>query len=93
MIYEVFPEKSSMIINHDEIPGFMMAMTMNLKVDNSVEIERWKRGDSINFNIVIQENNGFIRSLNYIDNLEKQTGLPVTDVIRFGVEKIVHKLL
>ena len=32
-------------------------------------------------------------SLNYIDNLEKQTGLPVTDVIRFGVEKIVHKLL
>ena len=32
-------------------------------------------------------------SLNYIHNLEKQTGLPVTDVIRFGVEKIVHQLL
>ena len=69
VIYEVFPEKSSMTIKHDEIPDFMMAMTMNLKVDNSVEIERWKRGDSINFNIVIQKNNGFIRSLNYIDNV------------------------
>jgi len=32
-------------------------------------------------------------SLNYIVNLEKQIGLPVTDVIRFGVEKIVHQLL
>ena len=32
-------------------------------------------------------------SLNYIVNLEKQTGLPVTDVIRFGVEKIVRQLL
>jgi hypothetical protein len=25
--------------------------------------------------------------------MEKQTGLPVTDVIRFGVEKIVRQLL
>ncbi len=32
-------------------------------------------------------------SLNYIINLEKQTGLPVTDVIRFGVKKIVNQLL
>ena len=31
-------------------------------------------------------------SLNYIINLEKQTGLPVTDVIRFGVKKIVNQL-
>ena len=32
-------------------------------------------------------------SLNYILQLEEQTGLPVTDVIRFGVDKIVQQLL
>lgn len=32
-------------------------------------------------------------SLKYIENLEKHSGLPVTDVIRFGVNKIVQKLI
>ena len=32
-------------------------------------------------------------SLEYIENLEQQTGLPVTDVIRFDVDKIVQQLL
>jgi protein SCO1 len=62
VIHEVFPDKQEMLIHHDEIPGFMMAMTMRLKVDSSIQIDEWSRGDSINFEIVIAENIGFIRS-------------------------------
>ncbi|MAJ45129.1 MAG: hypothetical protein CMF96_10360 [Candidatus Marinimicrobia bacterium] len=65
VIYELITEKREMIVHHDEIPGFMMAMTMTLKVDQSVKMENWQRGDSISFDIVINGNNGFIRSLDY----------------------------
>lgn len=66
VIHEVIENKHEMIIHHDEIPGFMMAMTMTLKVDESMKMEKWSRGDSINFDIVIVGNNGFIRSLEYL---------------------------
>ena len=62
VIHEIFAEKREMTIHHDEIPGFMMAMTMTLKVDQSVQMDTWERGDSIKFNIVISGNNGFVRS-------------------------------
>ena len=70
VIHEVIPEKREMIIHHDEIPGFMMAMTMTLKVDESVKMENWERGDSINFDIVIAGNNGFVRSLEHQGKVE-----------------------
>ena len=70
VIHEVIPEKQEMIIHHDEIPGFMMAMTMTLKLDHSVKIHKWNRGDSINFDIVILGNNGFIRSLEHQGKVE-----------------------
>ena len=47
-----------------------MAMTMTLKVDESMIMDKWSRGDSINFDIVIAGNNGFIRSLEYLGKVE-----------------------
>jgi protein SCO1 len=70
VIHDVIKDKYEMIIHHDEIPGFMMAMTMTLKVDESMIMDKWSRGDSINFDIVIAGNNGFIRSLEYLGKVE-----------------------
>lgn len=33
VILEILPEKSALLVNHEEIPGVMRAMTMLLKVD------------------------------------------------------------
>ena len=70
VIHEVIEDKREMIIHHDEIPGFMMAMTMTLKVDESVKMGNWERGDSINFDIVIAGNNGFVRSFESLGKVE-----------------------
>ena len=66
VIHEVISEKSEMVIHHDEIPDFMMAMTMTLKVHKSVNIDNYTRGDSISFDIVIEGNNGYIKSLYHL---------------------------
>lgn len=70
VIHEVFSDHQEMLIHHDEIPGFMMAMTMRLKVDKSIQLEEWSRGDSIKFEIVIAENSGFIRSFTRLGKVE-----------------------
>jgi protein SCO1/2 len=70
VIYEVFPDKKEMLIHHDEIPGFMMAMTMRLKVDSSIQFNDWSRGDSIKFEIIIADNSGFIRSFKRLGRVE-----------------------
>tara|TARA_B100000029_G_C17584200_1_gene960647 strand:+ start:247 stop:1110 length:864 start_codon:yes stop_codon:yes gene_type:complete len=70
VVHEVIADKREMVINHDEIPGFMMAMTMTLKVHESVVLEDFGSGDSIAFNIIIDGNNGYIKSLQKLGVVE-----------------------
>ena len=53
IIIEVRKESNEFLIHHDEIPGFMMAMTMPFKLADSLDINRFGVGDSLKFRLEI----------------------------------------
>ena len=46
VITSVLPERSALMVKHEEIPGFMRAMTMMFKVD-AATLKSVKKGDAI----------------------------------------------
>ena len=58
-ILEVRKELNEFLIHHDEIPGFMMAMTMPFKLADSLDINRFGVGDSLKFRLEMEENKAY----------------------------------
>ncbi len=54
-ILDVRKESNEFLIHHDEIPGFMMAMTMPFKLTDSLDIIRFGVGDSLKFRLELKE--------------------------------------
>jgi len=52
-------ESQEFLIHHDEIPGFMMAMTMPFKLADSLDINRFRVGDSIKFRLEMEDEIAF----------------------------------
>ena len=46
VVTSVLPERSALMVKHEEIPGFMRAMTMMFKVD-AATLRNVKKGDAI----------------------------------------------
>tara|TARA_B110000263_G_scaffold227722_1_gene220282 strand:- start:1655 stop:2536 length:882 start_codon:yes stop_codon:yes gene_type:complete len=53
IVIDIFKEQRKMMIKHDEVPGFMMEMTMMFNIDPSIDLEYYEIGDSLNFNFYI----------------------------------------
>ena len=64
-----FPERNELSIHHDEIPGFMMAMTMNFKLANHLKTSEFAIGDSVHFKLFIKDNNIYSDHFQIIDNV------------------------
>ena len=58
-IIEVRKDSNEFLIHHDEIPGFMMAMTMPFKLADSLDINRFGVGDSLKFRLEMEENKAY----------------------------------
>ena len=58
-ILEVRKDSNEFLIHHDEIPGFMMAMTMPFKLADSLDINRFRVGDSLIFRLEMDENKAY----------------------------------
>lgn len=52
VVRSVTPSGSHVFIQHEDIPGFMDAMTMAFGVDDSVSVDTLKRDDRIQFEFV-----------------------------------------
>ena len=74
-IIQVRKESNEFLIHHDEIPNFMMAMTMPFKLADSLDINRYGVGDSLKFRLEMKEEKAFA---NNFQLLGKGT-LPETD--------------
>jgi Cu/Ag efflux protein CusF len=46
VVMGILPEKTALLVKHEEVPGVMRAMTMMFKVEPAV-LEKVKRGDAI----------------------------------------------
>ena len=49
IVIDIFEDKQQMMIKHDEVPGFMMEMTMMFNIDSSINLYNYEIGDSLNF--------------------------------------------
>ena len=74
-IIQVREESNEFLIHHDEIPNFMMAMTMPFKLADSLDINRYGVGDSLKFHLEIKDEKTYA---NNFQLLGKGT-LPETD--------------
>lgn len=62
-VVAVNAERQELTIKHDDIRGFMPAMTMPFKVRSAGEFGRWKPGDVIRATLVIEETTGYLEEL------------------------------
>ncbi len=73
VVRQVFPERNQVKIDHQEIPGYMKAMTMDFDVKNPNELNGLAPGDQISFQMVVTDTDGWIEAV-------KKTGeaMPLT---------------
>ena len=57
------PDEKEVVIKHEEIPGYMMAMTMPFSVRDTNELRGVKPGDSVEFRMRVTETDGWIDQL------------------------------
>ena len=55
ILIDIMSSEYKMMIKHDEVPGFMMEMTMMFNIDSSIDMNKYTPGDSLNFNFYILE--------------------------------------
>jgi len=60
VVEEVLPEKKQVVIKHEDIPGYMDAMTMKFDVKSTNELAGLKPGDDISFRMIVTDDDGWI---------------------------------
>jgi protein SCO1 len=63
VVHDVMPDKNKVRIAHEEIPGYMGAMTMPFDVKNPSELSGIKPGDSVSFRMVVTDDDGWIENI------------------------------
>ena len=56
-------ERQEVTVKHDDIRGFMPAMTMPFKVRRVEDLGRWKPGDVIRATLVVEETTGYLEDI------------------------------
>jgi len=62
-ILSVDPERREVLVNHEDIPGFMPAMTMPYKVQDPALLEGKTPGDLITATLVVEEVDAYLSTL------------------------------
>ena len=70
VVLDKFPDRNELTIHHEEIPGFMMAMTMNFKLSKTISTDDFAIGDSVHFKLFIKGNDVYSDNFNIIENVD-----------------------
>lgn len=60
VVRSIQPEEKKVVIRHEEIPGYMMAMTMPFTVRDTHELRDLQPGDQVEFRMRVTEDDGWI---------------------------------
>ena len=63
VVRELQPAEKSVVIQHEEIPGYMPAMTMPFQLKNPKEMTGLSPGDNVSFQMIVTETNGWIEGV------------------------------
>lgn len=67
IIREIRPTDSTVVIEHEDVPGFMPAMTMPFNLRSGENSEKLAPGQAIEFELVTNEDDSWIRNIRKID--------------------------
>jgi len=67
IIREVQPADSTVVIEHEDVPGFMPAMTMPFNLRNEADFEKLTPGKAVEFELVTTDDDSWIRNIRGID--------------------------
>jgi protein SCO1/2 len=70
------PDRSTVSIEHEDIPGFMPSMTMPFSVKDEKEIANLKIGDGISFRMTVTDNDLFLDQVKKIPASEVRVAEP-----------------
>lgn len=73
-------------IKHEEIPGFMMAMTMPYKVRDAAEFEGLAPGDLIEATLIVESNDGYLTNVRRVGEAPLDTPGSPAPSARSGFE-------
>ena len=76
VVRRVEAERKSVVVKHEEIPGFMPAMTMPFDVKEPKELQGLKPGDRISFRMLVTTNDGWIDRIQVIGTETEATPAP-----------------
>ncbi len=81
-VIEVLPKEKTVRIKHEEIPGYMPAMTMPFDVKDTNELAGLEAGDSVSFRMIVTPAEGWIDHLRKLGVVQRNN-LPTTGPFRF----------
>ena len=88
-ILGVDPQKQEVLMKHEDIPGFMPAMTMFYKVQDPKLLEGKQAGDLVTATLVVEEVNHYLSTLNTtgrapLDAAEAGPAITDSDLLKEG---------
>ncbi len=63
LVKELKPDNKTVVVQHEEIPNYMQAMTMPFEVRDTNELAGLKTGDQVSFRLLVTEKDGWIDQL------------------------------
>lgn len=76
------PAEKSVRIQHEEIPGYMEAMTMPFDVKDTNELAGLNAGDTVTFRLLVTEHDGWIDQIQKLETPKRVNTLPPNAPIR-----------
>ena len=86
-IIAVKPESSEVLVAHDDIVGFMPAMTMPYKVQDAALLEGKAPGDLFTATLVVKETEAYLSALTRTGSAPLETPATVPEVTAFDMVK------
>lgn len=88
-ILSIKPESQEVLVKHDDIPGFMMAMTMPYKVSDARDLDGKAVGDLIAATLVVGETTAFLEGIEKTGHAEVeppavQPEISALDMVKVG---------
>jgi len=85
VVLEVKPGEKSVRIRHQEIPGYMPAMTMPFEVKNTNELTGLQPGDSVSFRMIVTEKDGWIDQVQKLGSTSQTNSIGTNTSAALGI--------
>lgn len=92
IVRELKPDGSNVVIRHDEIPGFMMAMTMPFTARDPRQIAALQPGDKVTFQLLVTDDESWIDSVERVEPAKADAGATAIDYQQSRIVRDVEPL-